>query len=292
MTFSGVMTALVTPFNPDGSLDEEGFRLLAARQVAAGISGLVPCGTTGETPTLTPQEWERCVVIALEEADGEIPVIAGTGTNDTRSTVANSKRAADLGVQAVLVAAPPYNKPTQEGLYRHYRAVAEAVPDCGVVVYDVPGRSAVAVAAETTARLAELPNIIAVKDATADLAKASELFRTLPERVSLLSGDDFTFLPFLAAGGRGCVSVPSNLFPSRMVALYDRWVAGDLAGAAAESAALQPLFRALFMQTNPIPVKTAMAHIGLCAETFRLPLCPMDPGPRRALIEVLDGLQG
>ncbi|MFK7931735.1 MAG: 4-hydroxy-tetrahydrodipicolinate synthase [Myxococcota bacterium] len=285
------MTALITPFHDDGSVDESTFRALAQRQVDAGIHGLVPCGTTGETPTLTDAEWERCIQICIEVSGGAVPVIAGTGTNHTATTVANSVRARDLGVQAVLVAAPPYNKPTQEGLFQHYAAVAQAVPDCHVVIYDVPGRSAVAVAAETTARLtATFSNIVAVKDATADLAKAAELFRSVPATVSLLSGDDFTFLPFLAAGGAGCVSVASNLIPERMVALHALWSSGNIKDAAAESARLQPFFRALFVQTNPLPIKTAMADSGLCGASFRLPLCPMDDGPKASLLQAVADL--
>lgn len=287
MTFAGVMTALVTPFHADGSLDVDTFRSLARRQLAAGIRGLVPCGTTGETPTLTDEEQDTLIRICIEESGGAVPVMAGVGGSDTAAAVKRAVRVVELGVDALLVATPPYNKPTQEGLFRHYQAIAESQPDTAVCVYDVPGRTAVAVATSTFQRLGAIDNIRIIKDATADLAKAAEIRRVVPEGVALLSGDDFTFVPHLAAGGNGCVSVTSNLVPERIVALYDAWEKGDIASAIAQNAALQPLHRAMFLQTNPIPVKTAMAHIGLCGPTFRLPLCEMDAAPREALIATL-----
>lgn len=287
MEFSGVMTALITPFDGQGNVDEHAFRALVRRQIEAGIRGLVPCGTTGETPTLSVAEQDDLLRWTVEESQGQVPVIAGVGSNNTAGTVARGQRAVELGADALLVAAPPYNKPTQEGLYRHYAAVAEANPSASVCIYDVPGRSAVAVATETFARLGAIENIRLVKDATADLAKAAEVRRLVPSSMSMLSGDDFTFVPFLAAGGNGCVSVASNLIPERMVALYDAWKSGDTARAASENARLQPLYRALFVQTNPLPIKTAMAELGLCKEVFRLPLCEMDPAPRAALLQVM-----
>lgn len=282
MPFEGVLTALVTPFNPDGSLDEAGFRALVARQVAAGIGGLVPCGTTGEAPTLDLEE-HRQVIRWTVEASGGVPVLAGIGSNNTQTAIQTARAAREAGVQGVLATAPYYNKPTQEGLYRHFRAIAEAVPELEICLYDVPGRTAVKVSTETVGRLAELDNVTCIKDATADLANAAELHRITGPDFRLLSGDDFTTLPLIAVGGVGCVSVASNLIPEAMVAMVGAARSGDLSAASRQSAELQPLFRALFLQTNPLPIKTALAMKGLCAETFRLPLCPMDPGPREQL---------
>jgi 4-hydroxy-tetrahydrodipicolinate synthase len=286
MTFAGVLTALVTPFK-DGAVDESTFRALVQRQLAAGISGLVPCGTTGEAPTLDLDEHAAVIRWAVEEAGGKVPVLAGIGSNDTRTAILNGKRARDNGATGLLATAPYYNKPTQEGLYRHFRAIAEAIPECEVCVYDVPGRTAVAVAPATLARLAEVDNITCVKDATGDLAHAAEVRRVVPDDFAILSGDDFTFVPHLLVGGQGCVSVASNLFPGRMVALFQACKRGDLEAVVRENASLQPIFRALFLQTNPLPVKTAMAMQGLLEEGFRLPLCEMDAGPRAELERIL-----
>ncbi len=261
-------------------------RALVERQVAAGIEGLVPCGTTGEASTLDLEEHQR-VIRWTVEASGGVPVLAGIGSNNTQTAIDNAMRAQEVGAKGVLATAPYYNKPTQEGLYRHFRAIAEAVPALEICVYDVPGRSAVKIETETVARLAEIDNLTCIKDATADLANAAELHRCTPEGFRILSGDDFTTWPLIAVGGAGGISVASNLIPRTMVALVAAARAGDRPTAIDLNARLQPLFRALFLQTNPLPVKTAMAARGLCAERFRLPLCPMDPGPRAALLEAL-----
>ena len=289
MPFDGVMTALVTPFRADGEVDREAYVALVKRQVAAGIQGLVPCGTTGEAPTLELDE-HASVIRWTVEASGGVPVMAGIGSNSTATAIRTAHAAREAGVQGVLATAPYYNKPSQEGLYRHFRAIAEAVPDLEVCVYDVPGRSAVAVGTDTVARLSAIDNITCCKDATADLAKGAELIRATPSDFKVFSGDDFTTMPHAAMGGAGCVSVASNLIPERMVALVAAVKAGDLAGAAAENAALQPFFRSLFVQTNPLPVKTGLVLMGLCEEHFRLPLCPMDPGPRAAFEGALEEL--
>ena len=283
MKLRGVYTALVTPFRPDGSIDEAAFKQLVHRQVDAGC-GLVPVGTTGEAPTISIAEHIRLIQWCVE-ASGDRPVIAGIGSNNTAQAIETGKAAQDAGATAVLATAPYYNKPTQSGLYAHFAAIAEAL-DVPVVVYDVPGRTSVAVAVETTERLSALPGIAAVKDATADLAKGAELRRRCPE-LSILSGDDFTTVPLVSTGGDGCISVASNLIPERMAAMVDAALAGDCAAAGRENVALQPLFRALFRQTNPLPIKTALAALGLCQERFRLPLVPMDPGPRGELLEAL-----
>jgi 4-hydroxy-tetrahydrodipicolinate synthase len=284
--FTGALTALITPFR-DGALDEAAFRALVERQIAAGIDGLVPCGTTGEAPTLTIDEHAAVIRWTVEQAAGRVPVLAGVGSNDTRTAIDNSLRARDNGAQGLLVTAPYYNKPTQEGLFRHFEAVAAAVPECEVCVYDVPGRTGVKVAPETFARLAEVPGITCVKDATADLAHAADIVDRVGDALTLLSGDDFTTFPHVMVGGSGCISVASNLVPGRIRAMVAAARAGDAVAPRLENAALQPLFRALFIQTNPLPVKTALALMGLCAEEFRLPLCRMDAGPRAALADVL-----
>ena len=290
MTFSGVLTALVTPFR-DGAVDEDAFRALVRRQLGAGIQGLVPCGTTGEAATLSPEEHGALIRWSVEEAAGSVPVLAGVGSNCTRTTIENAARARAAGAQGLLVTAPYYNKPTQEGLFQHFAAVAAAEPELELCVYDVPGRTGVKVAPATLARLAEIGNITCVKDATADLAHAAEVRRLVGDQLALLSGDDFTTFPHVMVGGVGAISVASNLIPARIVSMVAAARAGEIAEAQAENAALQPFFASLFVQTNPLPVKTGLAHLGLCAEEFRLPLCPMDPGPRAAALAALAGVQ-
>lgn len=285
MTFSGVLTALVTPFD-DRGVDEAAFRALVRRQLDAGIHGLVPCGTTGEAPTLSIAEHTDVIRWTVEEAAGKVPVLAGIGSNNTAQAIETGKRAADLGVQGVLATAPYYNKPTQEGLFRHFEAIADAV-DAEVCVYDVPGRSVVEVEASTLERLSAHARVTTVKDATGDLVKATELTRRLPADFSMLSGDDFTSLPFWMLGGHGCISVASNLVPDRMVAMHAAATRGDLPQALAMNRELLPLFRVLFVETNPQPVKTALAALGLCLEKFRLPLCEMSASGRAALFEEL-----
>ena len=289
MTFQGLLTALVTPFR-DGSVDEERFRAHVRRQVDAGVQGLVPCGTTGEAPTLSATEQAHIVGWTLEEAAGRVPVMAGIGSNCTATAVANARRVEALGVQGVLATAPYYNKPTQEGLYQHFKAIAEAV-SVEVCLYDVPGRSVVHIAPRTVARLAEIENITALKDATADLANATDVRRRCGARIALLSGDDFTTLPFLAQGVNGIISVASNVVPGHMRALVDAAKSGDVAKASSLSERLFPLFRDLFLESNPIPVKAAMAHLGLIEDGLRLPMTPMTEGPRSGLHDTLDALQ-
>ncbi|MCA9567298.1 MAG: 4-hydroxy-tetrahydrodipicolinate synthase [Myxococcales bacterium] len=287
MTFHGLLTALATPFR-NGALDESAFRSLVRAQVAGGVDGLVPCGTTGESPTLSPEESERVVRWTLEEA-GEVPVMAGVGGNDTASVVATAKRMEALGVKGVLATAPYYNKPTQEGLYRHFRAVAEAV-SVEVCVYDVPGRSIVRVQPATLERLAEVPNITTVKDATADMAHATEVLRRTGDRFTLLSGDDFTVLPFLALGGHGTISVASNVVPAKMKALVVAGREGRLSDARVLNAELFPLFHALFQESNPIPLKAALAATGAMEDELRLPLSPLAERCREPLLAALRAL--
>lgn len=286
MTFHGVLTALVTPFTADG-LDESSLRNCVARQIQSGVHGLVPCGTTGEAPTLTTDEHRRVIEIVAEEAQGRVPVLAGIGSNNTRTAIANAATAAKAGAQGVLATVPYYNKPTQEGLYRHFRAIADST-DLEVCLYNVPGRTSCHLAADTMGRLAEVPNITCVKDATGDLSVASEVLLACSDRLTRLSGDDFTTLPFIALGGHGCISVASNVFPATMVDLVNAARAGDLDRARSLHLALYPMFQALFCQTNPLPVKTAMAHLGWIEGRFRLPLCEMSAGHAITLREAVD----
>ncbi len=283
MTFSGVLTALVTPFTPDGGVDEAAFRALVRRQVQAGVSGLVPCGTTGEAPTLAVDEHLAVIRWTVEEA-GDVPVLAGIGSNDTAAAIATGKRAQELGVTGVLATAPYYNKPTQQGLFLHFSAIAEAL-EVEVCVYDVPGRSSVEVGVDTITRLAAVPGITTVKDATGNLVKATRLQRGCPE-LTMLSGDDLTTFPFVCLGGDGCISVASNVVPEAMVQLVQLAKQARLDEARALHNELMPLFRALFVQTNPLPVKTLLAAMGLCGGVFRLPLGTMDEAPRARLIEL------
>lgn len=287
MTFSGVLTALVTPFR-GGHVDQTTFRTLVQRQIDAGIDGLVPCGTTGEAPTLSLDEHAEVIRWTVEEAAGRIPVLAGVGSNCTRTAIQNSKQARDAGAEGLLVTAPYYNKPTQEGLFRHFVAVAESQPTLEVCVYDVPGRTGVRVLPETIERLAQVDNITCVKDATGDLAHAADVFNRVGDRLSLLSGDDFTTVAHVAAGGVGCISVASNLIPERMVAMVAAARAGEVDFARAENAALQPLFQALFLQSNPLPIKAVMSRAALLTEEYRLPLCSMDAEPRAKVFRVLE----
>lgn len=288
MTFSGLMTALVTPFS-DGDVDEAAFRSLVRRQLDNGVQGLVPCGTTGEAPTLSIEEHVEVVRWAVEEADGRVPVMAGIGSNCTATAISTGRRVQELGVQGVLATAPYYNKPTQEGLYLHFRAIAEAL-EIDVCLYDVPGRSVVHISPATVARLSAISNITALKDATGDLANATDVRRRCGPDFSLLSGDDFTSMPFLAQGGNGIISVASNAVPAAMRSLVDAAIAGDVVEAGRLNESLFPLFRDLFIESNPIPIKAALAHMGLLEDELRLPLTPMTRSLRSGLIESLEGL--
>jgi len=292
--FDGLLTAIVTPYAADGSVDEDALRRHVEFQIEGGVDGLVPVGTTGEAPTLDLEEHARVIRITTEQADGRVPILAGIGSNNTQVAIHNAEQAVASGAQGLLATAPYYNKPTQEGLYRHFRAIARAFPGTEVCVYNVPGRTSVHVQPATIARLADVEGITCVKEATGDMIVASDILRLCGDKLTLLSGDDFTTLPFIALGGSGCISVASNVVPDQMKALVSMAKAGDLAGARELHLDLYPLFKALFVQTNPLPVKTALAMMGRMSETFRLPLCEMDPGPRATLREALvqQGLLG
>jgi 4-hydroxy-tetrahydrodipicolinate synthase len=280
----GAFTALVTPFTPAGELDERAFRGLLIRQLEAGIDGLVPCGTTGESPTLSEEERDRLIDLTIgtvraHDAAGRTLVVAGTGTNDTRATIAATRRAAILGADAALVVAPYYNKPDQRMLEAHYRAVADE-GDLPVVVYNVPGRTGTNVAADTLMRLAEHPRIVAVKEASANLEQIMTILRDRPEGFAVLSGDDSWTLPVLGLGGDGVISVASNQVPATMVELCRAAREGDWTAARDIHERYLDLFRANFISPNPVPVKAALAELGLISDVLRQPLLPLDDGQR------------
>ena len=269
----GSITALITPFK-DGEFDEPAFKRLVEWQIAEGTAGLVPVGTTGESPTLSHKEHMRVVELCVQTARGRVPVIAGAGSNSTREAIELTRHAKQVGADAALSVAPYYNKPTQEGLYRHFAAIAEAV-DLPIVLYNIPGRSIVEIAVETMAKLAQIPNIVGVKDATGNLARASRDRAELPASFVRLSGDDATALGFNAHGGVGCISVTSNVAPRASADFQDACHAGNYAKALSIQDRLMELHDALFCEASPAPTKYAASLIGLCEEEVRLPIVPM-----------------
>ncbi|MGH2535576.1 MAG: 4-hydroxy-tetrahydrodipicolinate synthase [Thermomicrobiales bacterium] len=279
-TFTGSFTALITPFR-HGEIDEPALRRLVDFQIANGASGLVPCGTTGESVTMTAAEHARVVEVVIDQAAGRLPVIAGTGTNNTRVTIEQTRHARSAGADAALVVVPYYNKPTQEGLYRHYAAIAEA-SDLPLVLYNVPGRTGINMQPETILRLAEIPTIVAVKEASGSLDQVSEIVIGAPDHFGLLSGDDSLTLPIMSVGGRGVISVVSNIVPRPVADLTAAALRGDFATARTVHARLFDLCRAMFIENNPTAVKTAAGILGLCSDELRLPLTAMsDPNRRR-----------
>jgi 4-hydroxy-tetrahydrodipicolinate synthase len=282
--FTGVITALVTPLRGD-ALDEEALRRLCDEQIAGGVDGLVPVGTTGESPTLTNEEHLRVIQVVVEAAKKRVPVIAGTGSNSTRETIEMSAAAKKVGADGLLLVTPYYNRPGQEHLYRHFKAVIEAVP-LPSVLYNVPGRTACDLLPETIARLAELPEVVGVKEATGSALRASQLLSTLARtgaKVAVLSGDDATAFPLFALGAQGVISVVSNVAPKQMSAMWDAAAAGDWNRARELHYRLLPLGEGLFVEANPIPVKTALAMMGRIAEEIRPPLYPLAPQYRDKL---------
>jgi 4-hydroxy-tetrahydrodipicolinate synthase len=284
--FTGCGTALVTPFDSSGALDEAAVRRLARRQIDEGIHFLVPCGTTGETPTLSPAERRRVVEIVVEEAAGQVPVLAGAGGYDTKEVVEAARAMEAAGAQGLLSVTPYYNKPTPEGLFRHYQAIAEATP-LPIVVYNVPGRTGCNVTPVTLVRLATIPTVAAVKEASGNITQISEVCRAVPPDFIVLSGDDAMTLPAMAVGARGLISVASNEAPAEMALLVEAAEKGDYADARERHMRLLPLMMANFAESNPIPVKTAMAQMGLLEEAFRLPMVPPKPETRERLAQVL-----
>ncbi|HET8644716.1 MAG TPA: 4-hydroxy-tetrahydrodipicolinate synthase [Vicinamibacteria bacterium] len=281
-SFAGAGTALVTPFTRSGDIDEPALRRLVKRQVQEGIDMLVPCGTTGESATMSGAEQERVVQITVEEAGGRVPVLAGAGSNDTRAAVEKAKAMAALGADGVLSVGPYYNKPTAEGFFRHFSAVADAV-SVPVVVYNVPGRTGSNIDNKTMLRLAGHGNIRAVKEASGSLAQIMELLRDRPEGFQVLSGDDAFTLAVMAHGGEGVISVCANQVPGPMHQLCAAAAKGDFAGARALHNRLLKLMNLNFVESNPIPVKASLALMGLCEESYRLPMCPPAESTREAL---------
>ena len=284
--FTGVGTALVTPFTTSGALDEAAVRRLGRRQIDAGIHFLAPCGTTGENPTLTDAERLRIVDILVKEANGTVPILAGAGGYNTKEVIHLASEMQKRGASGFLSVTPYYNKPTQEGLYHHYKAIAEstALP---IVVYNVPGRTGVNVEVPTLVRLAAVPNIVGVKEASGNVTQMCEICRAVPPDFIVLSGDDALTLPLMAVGGRGIISVASNEIPADMVKMVEAAERNDFAAARQIHVRILPLMQINFVEANPIPVKAAMAAMGLLEESYRLPMCPPQPASRDKITKVL-----
>lgn len=286
--FKGLATALVTPF-VDGEVDWKAFRNLVRRQVEAGVDFLVPLGSTAETPCLTDAEKVKILEIAREESNG-LPIVAGAGSNSLTATVQNMRLLDGHGADAYLIVVPFYNKPTQEGLYQYFKAIAEET-DRQVILYNVPGRTGTNMKTETTLRLAEIPNVTAVKEASGDLAQIIDIKRQAPEGFTVLSGNDDQTLPLMACGADGVISVASNVAPEQMKALTRAVAASDLKEAIRLNNSLMPLYHACFVESNPIPAKAALSLMGLCRDEMRLPLLPATESTRTLLADVLRKLE-
>jgi 4-hydroxy-tetrahydrodipicolinate synthase len=283
--FKGVLPALVTPFR-DGAVDDDAFVRLVERQIAGGVHGLVPVGTTGETATLSHDEHRRVVELCVATAAGRVPVIAGAGSNATDEAIELVRHAKTVGAAAALVVTPYYNRPSQEGLYAHYAAINEAV-QLPVLVYNVPSRTAVDISNDTLARLAKLPNIVGIKDATGDMVRASLQRLTCGEGWTMLSGDDPSALGYMAHGGHGCISVTANVAPEQCATFYNDAMSGQWAGALYGQDRLIRLHKALFTDASPSPTKFALAHLGLCAEETRLPIVPASEASRKEVLAAM-----
>jgi 4-hydroxy-tetrahydrodipicolinate synthase len=287
MELRGCGTALVTPFHQDGSIDDAALRNLVAWQIESGIDFLVPCGTTGETPTLNHDEWLHVIDTTIEVAAGRVPIVAGATSNATHDAVEKAKElAARPGVSAILTASPYYNKPTQEGQYRHFKAIAEAVGDKPIVLYNVPGRTAANIEPATVVRLAEIPNIIAVKEASGNMTQIAEVINSVPEHFLVFSGDDAVTLPVIALGGVGVVSVASNEIPGEMSALTRAALNNDWATARTLNRKYLALMQANFIESSPLPVKAVLTMMGKIEEVYRLPLVPMRKDTRSKLQKI------
>lgn len=285
--FKGSFTALITPFR-NGTIDEDAFRRLVEWQIAQGTHGLVPVGTTGESPTLNHDEHRRVVELCIETVDGRVPVIAGTGSNSTAEAVDLTKHAKSAGADGVLVVTPYYNKPTQAGLYAHYEAINNAA-DIPIIIYNIPGRSVIDMSVETMTRLFELPNITGVKDATADLARASQQRLAMGPDFVMLTGEDGSALGFMAHGGHGAISVTANIAPKLCSDFQNACMAGDFKTALEIQDRLMPVHDAMFIESNPGPVKYAAWRLGLCEADTRLPLAPISESARKAVDAALEG---
>ena len=283
--FKGSFTALITPFK-GGGVDDDAFRRIVEWQIAEGTHGLVPVGTTGESPTLSHDEHRHVIELCVETAGGRAPIIAGTGSNSTAEAIDFTKHANEAGADGVLVVAPYYNKPTQEGLYRHYKAINDCA-DIPIIIYNIPARSVVDISVDTMARLYELPNIVGVKDATANLARVSQQRAAMGQDFDQLSGEDATALGFMAHGGHGCISVTANIAPGLCAKFQNACLAGDYAGALELQDRLMPVHDALFVESSPGPVKYAASRLGLCGPDTRLPLSPISKASRERVDDAL-----
>lgn len=288
--FQGVFTAIVTPFNEDKSINKEQLKKLIDFNIENGVSGIVPMGTTGESPTLSHDEHVELIEIVCKYVDKRVPIIAGTGSNSTEEALFMTTRAKELGVNASLQVAPYYNKPTQEGFYRHYKKIADEV-DLPLIVYNIPGRSGKNIETDTIARLSEHPNIIGVKEASGSLPQMMDVINRTPDDFIVLSGDDNLTLPLMAVGGKGVISVASNIIPDRMSALVKTGLSGNFDKMRKLHYELMPFFKVEFIETNPIPIKTALAMKGMIKEIFRLPMCEMYPENKKKLKSVLKELK-
>jgi 4-hydroxy-tetrahydrodipicolinate synthase len=283
--FKGAITAIVTPFK-NGQLDEEAYRELIEFQIKGGVHGIVPCGTTGESATLSHTEHKRVVEICIDQVKKRLPVIAGTGSNNTAESLELTQHAEQAGADAALMITPYYNKPTQEGLYQHYKTVASQTK-IPIVVYNVPSRTSVNLLPGTVARLAQIPNIVGIKEATGDLKQCSKVLELCGDRITVISGDDFTVLPLMAVGGQGVISVVSNVAPGDMAGMCNAFLAGDLARARELHFKMWPLMEAMFLETNPTPAKTALKFMGKITGEVRQPLCPMSAANDDKLRQVM-----
>jgi len=285
MNFQGVMTAIVTPFR-DGVVDDKALRALIDWQIKSGVDALVPCGTTGESATITYEEHDRIVRITVEQAAGRVPVFAGAGSSSTATAIKLAKQAKAAGADGQLQVTPYYNKPTQEGIYQHFRAIA-AVVDLPMILYNIPGRTAVNMLPETIERLASIDTIIGVKEASGNMEQIRKIISDAPPSFRVYSGDDALNVEIYQAGGKGCVSVASNVAPSPVADVWDKFASGNVDEAKRLHEELAALNKAMFIETNPIPVKTALALMGRCAEEFRLPMTPLSLEHKEELRAVL-----
>lgn len=288
-TFQGIFTALITPFS-NGKVDEDAFRQFVDWQITEGVNGLVPCGTTGESPTLSHDEHMRVTELCVEAANGRVPVMAGTGSNSTDEAIFLTRHAQEAGADAALVVSPYYNKPTQEGLFQHFKAVAESV-DIPIFIYNIPGRSVVDISDETLARMSDIPNIVGVKDATADLTRPLTLRRLICNKLALLSGEDMTAVGFNAQGGVGCISVTANIMPRACAEVQAACLQGNFKTALTLHEKLVPLHHALFAETSPGPVKFAASLMGKCEGELRLPLVEVSEPTQKRLRRVMADLK-
>ena len=289
MSFTGSIVAIITPFR-NGKVDEPALRDLIEWQIASGTDGIVPCGTSGESATLTYDEHNRVIEVTVQAVKRRVPVIAGTGSNSTEEAIALTRHAKEVGADGALLISPYYNKPTQEGLFLHHRAIAEAV-DIPQVLYNIPGRTAVNMTPPTVARLSKIKNIVGIKEGAGSLQQVSDIVHLCSDRFTVLAGDDALTLPMLAVGARGVITVTANVAPADMAGMIDAWTAGNLTEARRLHYKLYPLFQALFLETNPIPVKHAVSLMGKCTTELRLPLCAMSQENLDKLTQVLKDLR-